>query len=365
MADLREHGSDVRTGRGEGWGTLVDHPQRSQLPAATVAAISAWLDAGRVHAAAPPPLPEVRQGLELELDGSRVRETAMTIEHADGRVFGILSKPADEPPDDRLTVLLLNPGALRRSGPNRLWTKVARRWAARGIAVLRLDVRGIGDADGEDGRLVDDAGLYEPAMVAQVRAAMDAAAARGLPDRFLLAGLCSGAAWSFEAAVADERVHTAAMINPRVFVFERWVGASRDWRRAVGALRPSRWRELVEAERPVARAVALLPYVARAPQRAVARRCAGRGPHEDGAADPVEQGLATLAARGQHLALRFSGREPLHEEIVADGVLDRLLGRPGTSFSQLPGDSHTLKPLHAQEAAKRELDAILDAALTR
>jgi hypothetical protein len=154
------------------------------------------------------------------------------------------------------------------------------------------------------------------------------------------------------------------MLNPRVFFFDIWVGASRDWRRAVGALRPTRWRELAEAERPVSRALALLPYVASAPRRAAERRRSGRAAERAGG-DALDQALARLADRGQRLALRFSADEPLHDELVTSGRLGLLLGRPGTSFAELPGSSHTLKPLHAQRAAHAALDAILEAELAR
>jgi alpha/beta superfamily hydrolase len=36
-----------------------------------------------------------------------------------------------------------------RSGPNRLTTAFARRWACAGVPSLRLDLRGIGDSDGD------------------------------------------------------------------------------------------------------------------------------------------------------------------------------------------------------------------------
>ena len=45
--------------------------------------------------------------------------------------------------------MLLNSGAVRRIGPQRMWVEAARRWAALGVPTLRFDVVGVGDSDGD------------------------------------------------------------------------------------------------------------------------------------------------------------------------------------------------------------------------
>ena len=54
-----------------------------------------------------------------------------------------------------------------------------------------------------------------PDYVAQVRAVLDALQRRGLPRRFLLAGLCAGAYWSLHTALEDDRVAAVGLLNPR------------------------------------------------------------------------------------------------------------------------------------------------------
>ncbi len=71
----------------------------------------------------------------------------------------------------------------------------------------RLDLEAIGDADGESGRFTDVASFYVPEFVEQVRDALDDVEERGLPARFVLLGLCSGAYWA---------LHTALRRQPRV-----------------------------------------------------------------------------------------------------------------------------------------------------
>ena len=72
-----------------------------------------------------------------------------------------------------------------------MWVEAARRWAAQGVPTLRLDIEGIGDADGGTTPYVDSAQLYVAELVPQVLAALDALKDRGIGDRFVVAGLCS------------------------------------------------------------------------------------------------------------------------------------------------------------------------------
>lgn len=159
-----------------------------------------------------------------------IRETPLTIEQPFGRLFGVLTEPAGTSALD-LGAILLNPGAHRRIGQNRMWVEVARRWAARGVCTLRLDLEGIGDADGDGERFTDLAAQYDPRLIDQLCAAIDALEIRGLGRRFVLAGLCSGARWSFEAALRDERVVAAFVLNPQSFFWDPSLGTARVLRR--------------------------------------------------------------------------------------------------------------------------------------
>src|SRR5205823_13947176 len=132
------------------------------------------------------------------LDSGGVRETPITIEQPFGHLFGVIAEPPTAGPlataagrQAELAVLLLNAGAIRRVGPNRMWVEAARRWAALGVPTLRLDLEGLGDADGEASRFADVAELYVPRFIDQVRDALEVLEARGVARRFVLAGLCS------------------------------------------------------------------------------------------------------------------------------------------------------------------------------
>src|SRR5256885_12260929 len=61
----------------------------------------------------------------------------------------------------------------RSIGQGRMWVDAARRLAAAGVPTLRLDLEGIGDADGDGRRFTDMGELYEPRLVSPAIAALD------------------------------------------------------------------------------------------------------------------------------------------------------------------------------------------------
>ena len=68
-----------------------------------------------------------------------------------GHLRGIVTRPAAGPPPHPL-LILLNAGAVRRIGPNRLYVALARRVAAGGALVLRVDLSGLATARRDPGR---------------------------------------------------------------------------------------------------------------------------------------------------------------------------------------------------------------------
>jgi hypothetical protein len=296
--------------------------------------------------------PSAGETIELGVDGVSIRETPMTVAWPTGDLFGILAEPVDVPPA-ALSVVLLNAGAIRRIGPNRMWVEAARRWAAQGVHSLRLDLEGIGDAEGDPHRLTELAALYTPELVDQVCAALDELEHRGMGHRFVLAGLCSGAYWSFHAALRDERVAAAFMLNPQALFWDESLEASRALRR--GVLRSSSWRKLVRGQVPLER-MRDLAYRAPValPRRALARRSARRRGENE-----LEDAFDRLRDAGKPLRFIFSGNEPLCEELELEGYLARLDRWPNASVEFIPGQIHTLRPLQSQQGAHQALDRAL------
>lgn len=379
---LADAGVSVDCAPGEGFAEMLAAEPHDAVPAdATLARIIGWLQhptepTGTRAARLPKPAtrPDMRAEAEISTDGNPpLRETPLWLECREGRLFGILSEPVEGEPE--VCAILLNAGAQRRIGVNRMWVEIARRWTVRGVPCLRLDVAAIGDSDGDAQGFADSASFYVPEFVTQIRMAMDALVRRGLPARFVLLGLCSGAYWSYQTALEDERVRVALMINPRALewdVHHRELYAlspHRRWRRAVADR--TAWRRL--ASSGARRWLRLCGSLVRDTLRPLGR---GANPQEvqrarDALARRLDRGFDVLRDRGQHAMLLFSADEPLAEQFAREGRFatperwpnvvmpaDPLL-REGTS------ENHTLRPLWLQRAVHEHLDQALEGELQR
>jgi len=108
------------------------------------------------------------------------------------------------------SALFLNAGSLHHVGPGRQWVELSRRWAARGVRCLRMDIGGVGDSPllGPPGELSS----YPPGAFDDVAAGVRYLAPED-PAEVLLLGLCSGAYHSLLAAPATG-VGGVAVLNP-------------------------------------------------------------------------------------------------------------------------------------------------------
>ncbi len=361
---LVEGGAEVTEESGAGWSRMVFHPEQYHAPTGAFDAVEAWLrraapGSGSSRPAVPPP--PTADVLELPHDGVDIRETPIRIREPFGELFGIQAEPIDRRGGD-LCAVFLNAGAVRRIGPNRLWVETARRWAARGVPSIRMDLEGIGDADGDPGRYADVGNFYTPEFGAQVSSIVDDLAGRGFGPRFVLVGLCAGAYWAFHTAATDPRIVESVILNPRAMIWDSGLLARREAKKAGQVLEAGAWRRLVRGEIELSRIVDVSRAVAgsaasaarRAPTRLVTRR---RTPE---AVALVESRLDILRDRETRLVLAFSGDEPVRDELEADGILGQLDRWPNVALIELPASDHTLRPIPAQQAATVLLDAELD-----
>ncbi|MGK5023195.1 hydrolase 1, exosortase A system-associated [Janthinobacterium sp. RB2R34] len=125
---------------------------------------------------------------------------------AEARLVGILTVPPAPGPRG---VLIVTGGPQYRAGSHRQFVLLARFLAARGIAVLRFDYRGMGDSEGElrDYRSVD---ADIAAALAQFFAAVPAL------REVVLWGLCDGATAAACHAPRDPRISGLILLNPWV-----------------------------------------------------------------------------------------------------------------------------------------------------
>jgi pimeloyl-ACP methyl ester carboxylesterase/alpha/beta superfamily hydrolase len=365
-AHLESRGTQVTVLPGEGYGAMMMPPHEADSPTPVFTRTCAWLAestsartdpaaSNRPGASAEPSAElEAVERIELSFDGVLVRETPITIEHSFGRLFGVLVEPC-EARQASLAALLLNAGAHRRIGQGRMWVTAARRWAARGVPTLRLDLEGIGDADGDGSRFNRNTrALYTSELVDQTLAALDAMDARELGPSYLLAGLCSGAYWSFHAALRDERVSAALMLNPQTLFWDASLSTTRILRRG------SR-KKLLRGEVPLRRLLKLavripMLLVRRAHSRFVARAQGG---------SELDRALDRLRDANKQVRFMFSGPEPLREELEREGRAQSGDRWPNVGFDFIPGDDHILRAPQSQRLTHEALDRALERELRR
>jgi len=124
-------------------------------------------------------------------------------------LVGILTEPdVDHKLNSLPCVLMLNSGILHHVGPFRLHVVAARRLAAKGYVVFRLDVGGIGDS-----LLLRAAGYDADRVISDIKMAMDALCQKKKINNFVLMGLCTGAANAHKVAVADDRVSGGIILD--------------------------------------------------------------------------------------------------------------------------------------------------------
>ena len=339
---LREAGAEVEVGPGEGYGEMMLEPGFARAPVGVFGRVDGWLargeTAGTASATAPPP---------GTLDAGGVCETPLELAAPAGTVFGVLAEPSG---GERASIcaVFLNAGAVRRIGPNRMWVTAARRWAARGVPTVRLDVPGIGDGGGASVRFPTVASFYTEDVVADVRAALDGLVAHGLPGRFVLVGLCSGGYWAFQSALADERVVGAFPVNTTVL---EWSATLLPDRR-LQPLRAS-LRHAVTSAKPRE----LMWWT-----RVVLARLAGRLARARGG-DSIDRAFDRLRDAGRRLVLVYEDEDPQRWELERDGRLAQLERWPNVTVEQIAGKDHTLRPPAMQEQAHAALDRALDSVL--
>ncbi len=359
---LEGQGVAVTVKPGDGYGEMTSHPQETQVPESVLSDVLAWLQAGdgagapaRSGTSVPDPVP-VADSITLRVGDAVVVETPVTIAQEFGNLSGVLTTPQDG--QSPLCLVMLNAGAIRRIGPNRMWVEAARRWAERGVSSLRLDVEAIGESDGDVAPYADDDALYVDALIPQVKAALADLSQRGVSDRFVTAGLCAGAYWGMYVGLDDPRVTATLMFNSRGIVWDTGLAASRDLRRAFSQkLTWSRIRHNVTG--PRLKAVAR--WVLGMPARWLARRRGGE------AAGTVQDRVSQVMHRVQASPLRcvfvFSVAEPLEEELTADGWLPAIEDWPNVTVTRLAVRDHTLRPLMAQHQAHAALDHTVESEL--
>jgi len=360
-ARLREAGTEVEGHRLPGYAEMVLDPHASVVPDRMVEIYSSWLS--RRVAEAPDSVAPSRPRSEATATFGDVVERPVQI---DGSVLvGILSTPRNQGASGR-AIVLLNAGAVRHVGPNRLYVALARRWASLGHVVLRYDQSGIGESDARPAS--PDVDVYSPHAIGDIRLAVSLLRARPDTTEVVGVGLCSGAYHAFKAASMGVPLDGIVPINPLVFFWRP--GTSLDvpthqvaqdaayYKRS--ALSLERWRRLLRGEvNPWAFTQTMLRHA-----RSVAAHRLRDLARTVGRPYPEDLGfeLEKLAARGVALHFVFASGEAGLDLLKLEGgtSVPRLLERGKLHIDIIEGPDHTFTPMWSHPVLLARLGTILD-----
>jgi len=273
-----------------------------------------------------------------------------TVRIGANRLVGIVTEPDDgaTADGDRPGVILLNAGLIQRVGPNRLYVHLARQLARQGHTVLRFDLSAIGDSP----RRLDNV-PFDQSSVAETREAMATLAAGWGVERFVLAGICTGAVVALRTAREAEAVQGVGMINAQGLVADRAPAVSQylDQGRAGryyltrALFQPASWKKLAAGRANVG-------AIARACGQGVGRLLGRRPALDSPEARQVADDLFRVTDGGRELLLLYSEGDPGRDELdlILGGQRRALRQAPGVTVGTVAGADHLFTPLAQQRA---------------
>ena len=273
-----------------------------------------------------------------------IRESVIPTGPSTPALAGVVTEPVSEEPR-RAGILFLNAGVLHHVGPNRLHVRLARRAARAGWLACRFDLSGRGDSPASE-----EAGSAEERATREIRSVMDWLQASYGVEAFTLFGICSGADHALHAALEDDRVQGAVLVNGAL-VPEEHLGTALDdgrtetqWRYYSSRLG---WKSLVRFLTFKTDYVRLVRTVGGKLCRTLRRGRDVVGPPEAGPSRPLER----LAQRGVALFLIYTEGSPfLHvfRTTLQESFLRICMNTERNRLQILEGVDHVFTPVESQ-----------------
>lgn len=349
-------GADVALAGGDSYRAMMQYVQQSRTPYDAIERSLQWLsdstepddgtEPARRHAH---DQPRITRDVTFQHDDGLLRETPVSLTLRSGTARAVITEPLEHESAD-LTAVFFSGGSDRRLGPNRAWVDNARAWALKGVTAVRVDPPGVGESDGDPRRWDQLKRHYDTGHTDETVELLDALAARGLPNRFVLVGFCSGSYRSVQVALRDQRVAGVFAIN---FPFFRWTW----WNVNVRDSWLNEWRPQPD-DSPlkvrIGRLLQRMLQIAQSCQRRVLRVAQvlpSRADEVIQALDAQQTTLLLLLKRSSYAA----------EELSLPRRAARIRRRTQVIIKQLPGDDQRFRPL----ALQHFVSSAMDGALTR
>lgn len=274
-----------------------------------------------------------------------VTQTALTFPCDGETLVGVVTQPAVPA---SVGVVIVVGGPQYRAGSHRQFVLLARRLASAGIATLRFDYRGMGDATGIMRSFEHTSADLDAAIAAFQRACPGIA-------RVVLWGLCdaASAALLHVEATGDHRVAGLALVNPWVRSQASMAKTELKHYYAQRILDGDFWAKLVRGKIDVAAAVGGVATRLVAAQSEPAREAASTGTFQDRMADGLRrfEGPVLLLLSGRDLTAK-----EFVEYTVADARWQGLLARGNIERRDIAPADHTFSS--AQWRAEAEMHTL-------
>jgi pimeloyl-ACP methyl ester carboxylesterase len=197
----------------EGQAELVDaQPDVAKVPEDTIAAIVEWLAAGADGAPNLPIDPDAvgraHGTIVVGAHGATIEEHAVSLGPIG--LFGIVATSGTEGVEGSPTFFFFNAGVIDHVGPARLWVRLSRQWAQRGLRSVRCDISGLGESPVHAGQARQ--GVFPSEGLDDVSDALRSMLPED-PSNAVLLGLCSGAYYAVEGVI-EHKARGLCAVNP-------------------------------------------------------------------------------------------------------------------------------------------------------
>ncbi len=259
-------------------------------------------------------------------------------------------------------IVIANSGATHRVGPSRLHVLLARQLCAMGFRVFRIDIPGLGDSYLSSRE--DEHNEYIENSSEEVRQIIHAVNEYFGEGQYVVTGLCSGAYFSFHAALDLPQLNIveSLLINPLTFYWEKGMsfdtapsknfGAWNWYRKAL--MNPNSWKKLLSGKVEYGY---LAKTVYERAKIKISSKTKGMRDKLSSSTEEKKQDLDrdlnSIAQNGTHLTFLLAKSDPGYDLLMTSGgrTAKRLIGKNKLSIYMVDGADHTFSKFKPRREA--------------